>query len=130
MSKKFEYNYSAPSMEERKEIDSIRRQYLPKDQSMNSIDRLRKLDSKVKEIPMAWSISVGVIGTLLFGTGMTFFLEWVKYWYIGIPFALVGSILVGMAYPLHKKMSNHYKKKYGAEILEISNQLLKEEDSK
>ena len=30
MSEKFKYEYSAPTMEERKEISSIRDQYLPK----------------------------------------------------------------------------------------------------
>ena len=50
MSKKFEYKYTAPTMEERKEIDSIRRQYLPTDKSMTKMDRLRYLDRKVKGV--------------------------------------------------------------------------------
>ena len=33
MSNKFEYNYTAPTIEERKEIDRIRNQYLPHDKT-------------------------------------------------------------------------------------------------
>ena len=124
MGEKFEYKYSAPSIEERKEIDSIRSQYLPKDKSMTKLDRLRYLDNKVRSVPMIISLSLGVIGILLFGTSMTFFLEWTKYWYIGIPFGLVGIILIALAYPMYNKTLNKYKNKYSQEILELSNELL------
>ena len=128
MSKKFEYKYTAPTMEERKEIDSIRRQYLPTDKSMTKMDRLRYLDRKVKGIPQAVSISFGVVGILMFGTGMTFFLEWVNYWYIGIPFAIVGVILMSLAYLVYVKLLTKLKNKYGKEIIELSNELLNEEN--
>ena len=128
MSKKFEYKYTAPTMEERKEIDSIRRQYLPTDKSMTKMDRLRYLDRKVKGISQAVSISFGVIGLLMFGTGMTFFLEWVNYWYIGIPFALIGCILMSLSYLVYVKLLTKLKNKYGKEIIELSNELLNEEE--
>jgi len=127
MSDKFEFKYTAPTKEERKEIDSIRRQYLPKDKTMTKMEKLRHLDNKVKGIPMAWSLSFGVIGLLVFGTGLTFFLEWVKYWYLGIPFAIVGIILCGLAYPIYTRLMNKLKNKYGEEILSLSNELLNEE---
>ena len=130
MGDKFEYRYSAPTSEQRKEIDSIRNQYLPKDKSMSKLDRLRHLDSKVKEIPLIWALSLGIVGILLFGTGMTFYLEWTKYWYIGIPFSLVGVLNMIIAYPVFKRMTNRLKNKYGEEIIKLSNELLNEEDQK
>lgn len=130
MGDKFEYKYSAPTSEQRKEIDSIRNQYLPKDKSMTKLDRLRQLDSKVKEIPLIWALSLGIVGILLFGTGMTFYLEWTKYWYIGVPFSLVGVFDMVIAYPVFNKLTNKLKDKYGKEILELSNELLNEEDQK
>ena len=39
MSEKFEYKYEAPPIEERKEIDSIRRAYLPENKQMSKIKR-------------------------------------------------------------------------------------------
>lgn len=127
MSEKFEYKYEAPTIEERKEIDSIRRAYLPEDQSMSRIDRLRYLDNKVKSIPMIWGISLGVVGLLLFGTGLTFFLEWSNLWYFGIPFSVIGIIPVAIAYPVYIRLLKKYKAKYGPEIIRLSNELLKED---
>ena len=127
MSNKFEYTYTAPTIEERKEIDRIRNQYLPHDKTMNKMERLRYLDNKVKTIPMILSLSFGVIGLLLFGTGLTFFLEWSSYWYIGIPFGIIGVVLIALAYPIYKKILTKQKSKYSAEIIELSNELLKEE---
>lgn len=126
MSEKFKYKYSAPTMEERREIDSIRSQYLPKDKSMTKMERLRQLDRKVKNVPTAFSISLGIVGILTFGLGLTFFLEWIKYWYIGIPISIGGIILMLIAYPLYNKILKKYKDKYGKEIIELSNELLDE----
>lgn len=130
MSNKFEYKYTAPTIEERKEIDSIRSQYLPKDKSMTKIERLRYLDKKVKDFPLILSLCFGIIGTLIFGTGLTFFLEWSDYWYIGIPFSLIGVCLIALAYPIYKKSLLMQKKKYSAEIIELSNELLEEIEKK
>lgn len=128
MSEKFEYKYEAPTIEERKEIDSIRRAYLPEDQSMSRIDRLRYLDNKVKSIPMIFGLSFGVIGVLLFGTGLTFFLEWTNMFVIGIPFSLIGTVLMLLAYPIYKKVLNNLKNKYGKQIIDLSNELLNESE--
>ena len=127
MSDKFEYKYSAPTLEERKEIDSIRSQYLPKDKTMTKIERLRYLDNKVKNIPMIYGLSFGIVGTLIFGLGMTFFLEWTNLWYIGIPFGLLGLLVIILAYPIYIKVLNNYKTKYSQEIIDLSNELLNEE---
>lgn len=128
MSEKFEYKYSAPTMEEREEIDSIRKQYLPKDKSMTKIERLRYLDNKVKSIPVIVSLCLGVSGLLFFGLGMTFFLEWVNLWFLGIPCSLIGLALMIPAYPMYCKLLAKYKEMYGEEIIELSNELLNEKN--
>lgn len=126
MSEKFEYKYSAPTMKEREEIDSIRKQYLPKDKSMTKIERLRYLDNKVKSIPVIVSLCLGVVGLLFFGLGMTFFLEWVNLWFLGIPCGLIGISLMIPAYPMYCKLLKKYKEMYGEEIIKLSNELLNE----
>jgi MFS family permease len=73
---------------------------------------------------MAISLSLGVIGTLIFGLGLTFFLEWVELFILGILCAIVGLIIVILAYPLHKKISLILKTKYKDEIINLSNELL------
>lgn len=126
MSEKFEYKYEAPSVEERKEIENIRGQYLPKDKTMSKLERLRYLDQKVKTFPYILSLSLGVIGLLLFGVCMCFFLEWFKYWYIGIPFGILGTIMIIVAYPAYLKSLAKMKARYGEEIIALSNELLNE----
>ena len=129
MGERFEYNYSAPTSEERQEIESIRNQYLPKNEVEIKLETLKKLDNKVKNIPLVFGLTFGIVGTLMFGLGMTFFLEWSEYFYFGIPFSLFGLIMVSVTYYLYIKISNNLKDKYGKEIIKISNELLDEKDN-
>ncbi len=126
MEEKFEYKYSAPTVEERNEINSIRNQYLPKDETTLEIDVLRKLDRKVKNTPMIVSLTLGICGILIFGLGLTFFLEWTSFWYVGIPIGLIGIIMMLLNYPIYLKIESKLKDKYGPIIIELSNKLLNE----
>ena len=129
MSEKFEFKYTAPTAEERKEIDSIRSQYLPKNEKLSNLEKLRKLDAKVKSIPICVALTMGVVGILMFGVCMTFFLEWMEFWYIGVPFGIVGLLMVSFAYYVYNKLFKKYKSKYGEEIIKLSNELLNEESN-
>lgn len=121
---KFEFNYSAPSEAERKEIEGIRRQYLDKPPE-SKMDRLRRLDRKVKGVSMAIGISLGVVGILVFGLGLTMILEWGKLAF-GAIVALAGAVPVGFAYPAYNAVFKKQKKKYKEEILQLSSELLSE----
>lgn len=125
MSNQFNFNYTAPTEAERKEIDSIRRQYVPEGQKESKLERLRRLDSLVKNTATIWSLCCGVIGCLIFGLGLAMILEWnVLFW--GIVVMIIGSIPMAIAYPLYKSLLNKYKKRYGEEILRLSEELLNE----
>ena len=65
---KFHYTYSAPTEEERKEIKRLRSQYLPAPQE-GALARLKQLDKKARTIPTAILLTLGVVGTLIFGLG-------------------------------------------------------------
>lgn len=123
MADKFEYNYNAPTQEERKEIDSILKDYLPTDNKNSKLERLRKLDFKVKNIPVILGISLGVIGTLIFGLGLTCVLEWHKM-LLGIIIAIIGTIVIITAYPVFKLSHRTLKTKHAEEIIKLSNELL------
>ena len=123
MANKFEYKYKAPTQEERQEINNILNDYLPKSESNNKLDYLRKLDFKVKNIPMIVGLNLGIIGTLIFGLGLTCFLEW-NLIILGFIFSLLGMIVAVMAYPLYKVIYKRMKNRYSDEIIKISNELL------
>ena len=127
MSNQFNFKYKALSQEERKEIDSIRRQYTPKEQTESKMDRLRRLDSLVKNTAVIWSLCLGIIGTLIFGIGLTLILEW-NIWLWGIVLMAVGSVPMMIAYPVYKAVFKKYKNRYGEEILKLSEELLNEND--
>lgn len=127
MDNQFNYRYVAPSEEERREIESIRDQYFPKEKVESKLERLRKLDFLVKNTAMIIALCIGVIGALLFGLGLAMILEW-NYLIAGIILGVVGAVPIGLAYPVYRKVLKHNKEKYGEEILSLSNELLGEED--
>ena len=125
----FEFKYVAPTSEERKEIESIRRNYLTQEKSMSKIDYLRKLDAKVKEIPMVVSLIIGVLGTLIFGLGLTMILEWnLLVW--GIVICAIMIVPVALAYSIYRKLDRELREKYSEEILRLTDELLNNEKEK
>ncbi len=127
MDKQFNFKYVAPTEEERKEIDSIRRQYSPKEETETKLERLRRLDAIVKNTAIIWSLVLGVVGSLIFGLGLTLILEWNNL-YLGMVLMAVGSVPIALAYPVYKSVLKKYKNRYGEEILRLSEELLNESD--
>lgn len=119
----FEYSYVAPTSEERKEIESIRKSYLAHDKKDNKLDYLRKLDAKVRNIPQLVSLTLGIVGLLIFGLGMAMILEWFLYIWGPIVCA-IAIVPMALAYPAYLKADRILKEKYSGEILKISEELL------
>lgn len=127
MENKFNYTYKAPNESERMEIESIRRQYSKATKEESKLDKLRRLDKTVKNAGTVLPLVIGIIGTLIFGLGLTMILEWnLILW--GIVIMLIGSIPTALAYPLSFKLTKLYKEKYGDEILSLSEELLAEKE--
>ncbi|MBQ9118272.1 MAG: hypothetical protein IJY11_03615 [Clostridia bacterium] len=121
---KFEYTYSAPTEEEKKKIESIRRQYVEESPSGESkVERIKALDGKVKNTATIVSLVLGVAGCLLFGLGLTMILEW-SIWLWGIVCMAVGCLPMIAAYPVHHALIKSGKKKYGEEIVRLAEELL------
>lgn len=126
MSEKFTYEYQAPTQEERKEINNIQQKYLLDNPKNEKLKRLRLLDSKVKNIPNIIAYTTGIVGVLVFGTGLTCVLEW-DLIFIGILIMILGALIVLPTYYLHSMLSKRLKAKYKEEILKLSKELLNEE---
>ncbi len=127
MSNQFHYKYTAPTEEERKEIDSIRRQYAPQEQTETKLERLRRLNGLVKHTAVIWSLALGICGCLIFGLGLTMILEWdILVW--GIALMALGSMPMAIAYLVYKAVLKKYKKRHGEEILRLSEELLNENE--
>jgi len=122
----FEFKYVAPTSEERKEIESIRSNYITQTKSMDKITYLRRLNSRVKNIPAIVSLIVGVLGALIFGLGMTMVLEW-SHVVWGVIVGAIGVIPMLISYPIYVRLINNLKSKYAEEIIKISDELLSDE---
>lgn len=122
----FKYSYTAPTVAERREIDGIRKQYLPPEEK-GGVERMRELDSKVKNLPMIISLTLGIIGILIFGTGFALVLEW-KLMLWGIIVSILGLVPIVLAYPVYSLLLNKNKQKYGKEILQLAEKLLNEKN--
>ncbi|MGN1060870.1 MAG: hypothetical protein ACI4QN_03975 [Candidatus Coproplasma sp.] len=123
MEEKFNYTYSAPTEEERKEIESIRKSYLPQSENKSKLQRLIELDKKVKNSARIVALSFGIVGVLVFGLGMSMAMVWELYIW-GAVVGLVGVALTAAAYPLMRFTYNKQKQKYSQEILRLSEELL------
>ena len=119
---RFSYTYAAPTEQERSEVERIRRQYA-QDGVESGIERLRKLDVKVKRAPLIVSVTLGVVGVLIFGLGLTMVLEWSLFAW-GAVVAAVGVVPMAIAYPVKKALLKRNKAKYGDEILKLSDEIL------
>lgn len=121
---KFKYGYNAPTKEERREIEDVRRRYRESEEQ-NGLERLRKLDAAVKNPPVVWGLTLGIIGVLIFGTGLTMVLEW-SMLLCGVVVMFSGCVLMAAAYPVYNVVYASKKKKYSEEILKLSDELLGE----
>lgn len=124
---KFEYSYDAPTERERKEVESLKKKYAPKVERVDKMEELRMLDRKVQSLPMTWGLIFGVVGTLIFGLGMTMVLEW-KMLIWGVLVSVVGLIPVALAYPVYKWALQKMSDKYRERILALSEEILHENE--
>ena len=107
----------------------IRTQYMEKTPS--ELDALRELDSKVKRPANVFAYVFGSISAVVMGAGMSLVMTDIGA-VIGITSALVPGIAIGvvglcmalLTYPMYKGILNSRKKKYGAEILSLSDKIM------
>ncbi len=125
MANKFRIDYEGKNDNIKEEVESIRNSYLEKSSSQKKLEELRKIDFKVKNTPLIIALSFGIIGTLVFGFGMSLILEFKNYIF-GIIVSIIGMILIALAYPIYSILLKKLKNKYKDKILELSNELINE----
>jgi F0F1-type ATP synthase assembly protein I len=122
----FRFTYSA---EQQKEVEAIRKKYIPEEE--DKMEQLRKLHAIPTQKAQAASLAVGIIGALIMGTGMSFAMTDIGAalgslaMVIGIAIGIVGMVLVALAYPLYNRVLKKQRKKIAPEILRLTDELLK-----
>ena len=122
----FEFTYSA---ERQQEVEAIRKMYLPKEE--DKMKQLRRLHSIPTQKAQAASIAIGVLGTLILGTGMSLCMTDLGAalghlaMVIGILVGVLGLAMVAMAYPLYNIILRKERQRIAPEIMRLSEELLK-----
>ena len=123
----FEYTYSP---QRQQEVEQIRKAYLPKEE--DKMEQLRRLHAIPTRKAQAIAITIGVIGMLILGTGMSLCMT--DLGAIFGSYALILGIIAGLAgiatatgaYPIFKRVLKKEREKIAPEILRISSELLQQ----
>jgi len=130
----FSFTYSAAQQQE---IESIRKKYLPKEES--KMERLRALHRYAGQKAQAWAIALGVIGALIMGTGMSLAMTDLAEilgvgadmaMLIGIAIGVVGMALLALAYPVYNRVLDRERRRIAPEILRLTDELLGNQEGK
>ena len=115
----FEYTYSAAQQEE---IEKIKRKYMPKEE--DKLSQLKKLDAAVTRPGPIVGITLGIIGVLTFGGGMSCCLVWGESLLIaGIVLGVLGIGLMALAYPVYNSITEKEKARIAPQILALTKEL-------
>ena len=117
----FSYQYSA---KQNREVEHIRRKYLPKEE--NKMETLRKLDARVQMAGTIPSLCIGVVGALVFGLGMCFFLDvFAGAAWLTALLMVLGAVIMIPAYPIYRRIARKTKAELTPEILRLSEEIMK-----
>ena len=111
-------------------VQKIRTQYTEKQHT--ELDELKALDAKVKRGANVFAYTYGSVSAVVMGAGMSLVMTEIGE-IIGLASAMIPGIAIGVVgmgmalstYPIYKKMLNARKKKYAAEILKLSEKIMK-----
>lgn len=129
MKENFSYTYNALDQEE---IQRIRNKYLPKEE--DKLTTLRKTDALPAKKATCISLIIGIVGTLIMGSGMslimtdlfkTLNLDFSLAVIIGVCAGVVGMVMLALSYPLYKSVLKKERKKIAPEILRLTEELMK-----
>lgn len=126
---KFQYTYS---VKEQEELKKIREKYAEKEET--KIERLRRLDKSASSKAQVVAITIGVIGALILGMGMSLAMTDIGAaiglaeslaMIVGIAVGFVGGALVALAHPIYRGVLKSERQKIAPEILRLTDELMK-----
>ena len=121
----FEYTYSARRQQE---VEEIRKKYLPREE--DKMEQLRKLHSIPTKKAQVSSLTIGIIGALILGTGMSLCMTELGAalgslaMVLGILVGLAGVVMAAAAYPVFKRVLRKERERIAPEILKLTDELM------
>ena len=124
----FSYTYSAKQMDE---VKSIRSKYEVREETEDKMEKLRRLDASVTKKGTAVSLVLGILGTLIMGTGMSLAMTELSAFLgvlampVGIGIGVMGIVMLSVAYPVYTHIVKKEREKIAPEIIRLTDELLK-----
>ena len=121
----FEYTYSA---KQQQEVEEIRKAYLPKEE--DKMAELRRLHAIPTRRAQTAFLTVGILGMLLLGTGMSLCMTELASalgslaMILGIVVGVAGIAAAALAWPVFRRVLKKEREKITAQILQLSEELL------
>ena len=106
--------------------EQLANEYAPKDAS--KVVALRKLDKRAKLPATIFTYTFGIISALITGIGMRLSMNVIGggsslMSVLGIVVGIIGFVMMGLNYPVYKKMLEKGKKKYAFEIMQLAKEI-------
>lgn len=106
--------------------EQLANEYAPKDAS--KVVALRKLDNRAKLPATIFTYTFGIISALITGIGMCLSMNVIGggsslMSVLGIVVGIIGFVMMGLNYPVYKKMLEKGKKKYAFEIMQLAKEI-------
>ena len=106
--------------------EQLANEYAPKDAS--KVVALRKLDKRAKLPATIFTYTFGIISALITGIGMCLSMNVIGggsslMSVLGIVVGIIGFVMMGLNYPVYKKMLEKGKKKYAVEIMQLAKEI-------
>jgi uncharacterized oligopeptide transporter (OPT) family protein len=98
------------------------------------MERLRRLHKSASKKARLWAITIGIIGTLILGTGMSLAMtnlgtmlgiQTAQTMLIGVAVGIGGMVLIALAYPVYNHILKKERQRIAPEILQLTDDLLK-----
>jgi len=127
----FSYTYSA---KEQEEIRSIREKYKTSPKEDDKMEKLRRLDRSVYKKAQTVSLTLGIIGLLILGFGMSLIMTELQdilgsfkdmAMLLGIVIGVAGGALASVAYPVYELIVKQERKRIAPEIIRLTDELMK-----
>ena len=115
----FQYTYSPA---QQAELKRIRAKYLPPEE--DKMEQIRRLDARVYNKACIFSLVVGILGAIIFGTGLSLCLVWQSYVW-GVLLGVIGVVTCLPAYPIYVHVTKKERDKVAPEILRLTEELIK-----
>lgn len=116
----YKYTYNS---KQQSEVEKIKEKYVKKPET--KIEQMRRLDKNVESPGTLVAICAGVLGTLIFGAGMSASMV-IQDYLLGIPLCILGFLILGSALPLYRWITERKRKKIAPTIMRLAQEIADE----